>query len=583
MKKFRIIALLGILIYASGVFYYAEACTNFLVSKGASKDGSCFITYAADSHTLYGELYYRPAKDYPAGSMMDIYEWDTGKPLGKIKQVAHTYSVVGNMNEYQVAIGETTYTGREDLQDTTAVIDYGSMMYLALQRSKTAREAIKVMAELVAEYGYYSTGESISISDPNEVWIFEIIGKGSPVLDKTGKIDTKLYSKGAVWVARRIPDGYISGHANHARITTFPLEDGKKSISSKNLSKIFNPGIETVYAYDVITFARQKKLFNGKDAEFDFSGTYAPLDFSGARFSEARVWAGFYKVCKEMEYYTDYAIGENLKHRMPLWVKPDHKLSVQDVMSMMRDHYEGTPLDMTKDLGAGPYESGYRWRPLTWKVNGVDYLNERAISTQQTGFSFVAQSRSWLPNPVGGILWFGVDDSYSTVYTPMYCGITKTPNNFAEGNGSMLKYSPTSAFWIFNQVSNFCYSRYNVMIVDVQKAQRELENKFFESTAVIDKKAEELYKTDKNAALNFITEYSTQQGNLTFNKWKELYEYLLVKYIDGNIKKEKDGKFQYNGYTQPAYPSQPGYPEWYLKKIVDQNGDRLKVKGDVHH
>ncbi|MCX6232586.1 MAG: C69 family dipeptidase [Bacteroidetes bacterium] len=583
MKKFRFIALLGILIYTSGVFYYAQACTNFLVSKGASKDGSCFITYAADSHTLYGELYYRPAKDYAAGSMMDIYEWDTGKPMGKIKQVLHTYSVIGNMNEYQVAVGETTYTGREELQDTTAVIDYGSMMYLALQRSKTAREAIKVMAELVAEYGYYSTGESISVSDPNEVWIFEIIGKGSPVYDKTGKIDPKLYSKGAVWVARRIPDGYISGHANHARITTFPLEDGKISISSKNLAKIFNPTVETVYAYDVITFARQKKYFTGKDAEFDFSGTYAPLDFSGARFSEARVWAGFYKVCKEMESYTDYALGENLKHRMPLWVKPDHKLSVQDVMSMMRDHYEGTPLDMTKDLGGGPYESGYRWRPLTWKVNGVDYLNERAISTQQTGFSFIAQSRSWLPNPVGGIFWFGVDDSYSTVYTPMYCGITKAPYNFAEGNGSMLKYSPTSAFWVFNQVSNFCYTRYNVIIKDIQKVQSELENKFFESTPNIDKKAEELYKTDKTAALNFITEYSSQQGSLTFNKWKELYEYILVKYIDGNIKKEKDGKFQYNGYTQPAYPSQPGYPEWYLKKIVDQTGDKLKVKGEIHH
>ncbi|MFZ4413055.1 MAG: dipeptidase [Bacteroidales bacterium] len=584
MKKLRLIALLGVIAYVSGVFFYAQACTNFLVTKGASKDGSCFITYAADSHTLYGELYYRPAQDYPAGSMMDIYEWDTGKPMGKIKQVLHTYSVVGNMNENQVAIGETTYTGREVLQDTTAIIDYGSMMYLALQRSKTAREAIKVMAELVAEYGYYSTGESISISDPNEVWIFEIIGKGSPVIDKvSGKIDPKLYSKGAVWVARRIPDGYISGHANHARITTFPLEDGKTSISSKNLAKIFNPGIETVYAYDVISFARQQKLFTGKDAEFDFSNTYAPLDFSGARFSEARVWSGFNKVCKDMVNYIDYAKGENLTHRMPLWVKPDQKLSLQDVIGMMRDHYEGTPLDMTTDLGAGPYQSGYRWRPLTWKVDGVTYLNERAISTQQTGFSFIAQSRSWLPNPIGGIFWFGVDDSYTSVYAPMYCGINKIPANFAVGNGDMLKYSPTSAFWLFNQVSNFCYTRYNVMIKDIQKVQSELENGFFVKTIDIDKSANAIFKTDNAKAIAILTNYSNHEANLTFGRWKELYEYLLVKYIDGNIKKEKDGKFQGNGYTQPAYPEQPGYPEWYLKKIAEQTGDKLKFKGHDSH
>jgi len=583
MNKLKAILLILMLTIIVGFYNNLSACTNFLITKGASKDGSTMITYAADSHTLYGELYYRPAKDYPAGTMMDIVEWDTGKPLGKIKQVLHTYSVVGNMNEYQVAIGETTYGGREELRDTTAIMDYGSLMYVALQRSKTAREAIKVMAELVAEYGYHSTGESFSVSDPNEVWIFEMIGKGSPVYDKNGKIDFSRYSKGAVWVARRIPDGYISGHANHARITTFPLENGKTSISSKNLAKIFNPEVETVYAYDVISFARQKKYFNGKDNEFSFSDVYAPVDFSSARFSEARVWAGFNKVNSEMGKYLDYALGENLKNRMPLWIKPDKKLSLEDVYSMMRDHYEGTPLDMTKDLGAGPYECGYRWRPLTWKVDGVTYLNERAISTQQTGFSFVAQSRSWLPNPIGGILWFGVDDTYSTVYVPMYCGITKVPHSFAEGNGSMLKYSPTSAFWIFNQVSNFCYSRYNVMIKDVIKVQSELEKRFIDAVLATDKKAEELYKTDKEKAINLITDFSVNQGNTAFRKWKELYEYLLVKYIDGNIKKEENGKFINNGYTQPAFPSQPGYPEWYLKKIVESTGNKLKVKGEASH
>ena len=572
----------SLLIYFSGVIYNAHACTNFLITKGASKDGSTMITYAADSHTLYGELYYRPAADYSPGAMFDVVEWDTGKPLGKIKQVSHTYSVIGNMNEYQVALGETTYTGREELQDTTGIIDYGSMMYIALQRSKTAREAIKVMAELVAEYGYHSTGESISVSDPNEVWIFEIIGKGSPIYDKTGKIDFKQYSKGAVWVARKIPDGYISGHANHARITTFPLENGKTSISSKNLAKIFNPDVETVYAYDVINFARLKKYFSGKDTEFSFSDIYAPLDFGGARFSEARVWAGFNKVCKDMINYLDYALGENLTHRMPLWIKPDNKLTLQDVMGMMRDHFEGTPLDMTKDLGAGPYECGYRWRPLTWKVDGHSYLNERAISTQQTGISFVAQSRSWLPNPIGGVFWFGVDDSFTSVYVPIYCGINRVPRPFEVGNGSMLEYSPTSAFWVFNQVSNFCYTRYNVMIKDIQKVQSELENRFFEGVAAIDKKAEEIYKTDPLKVTPLLTDFSMSQGNITLRKWKELYEYLLVKYIDGNIKLEKDGKFLKNGYTQPAYPDQPGYPEWYLKKIVDQTGDKLKYKGAEH-
>ena len=581
MKKIRLIAIIGIIAYLSGIFYYAQACTNFLITKGASKDGSTMITYAADSHTLYGELYYRPAADYAAGTMMDITEWDTGKPLGKIKQVLHTFSVVGNMNEYQVAIGETTYTGREELQDTTGIMDYGSLMYTALQRSKTAREAIKVMAELVAEYGYYSTGESISISDPNEVWIFEIIGKGSPIY-VNGKIDPKQYSKGAVWVARRIPDGYISGHANHARITTFPLENGKTSISSKNLAKIFLPGIETVYAYDVISFARQKKYFNGKDADFSFSDIYAPLDFGGARFSEARVWAGFNKVCKDMANYIDYAKGDNLTHRMPLWVKPDQKLSLQDVIGMMRDHYEGTPLDMTKDLGAGPYENPYRWRPMTWKVDGNSYLHERAISTQQTGFSFVAQSRSWLPNHIGGILWFGVDDTYTTVYVPMYCGINKIPHPFEVGNGNMLKYSHTSAFWTFNQVSNYCYTRYNVMIKDVQKVQSELEKRFVDGVAVVDKKAEELYKTDQSKAIAMLTDFSLNQANVTQRKWRELYEYLIVKYVDGNIKKEKDGKFINNGYTQPAFPMQPALPDWYLRKIVESAGDKIKYKGAAH-
>ncbi len=399
MKKLTVI-LLTILLTGFINNQTAKACTNFLISKGATKDGSVMITYSADSHVLYGELYYWPAKTWPVGSMVDVYEWDTGKFLGKIPQAAHTYSVVGNMNQHQLSIGETTYGGRMEV-DTTAIIDYGSLIYMTLQRAKNAREAINTFSQLVSDYGYASSGESFSIADANEAWILELTGKGP------GK-------KGAVWVARRIPDGYISGHANHPRITTFPLADGVKSITSKDLSKINNPEVETVYAYDVIDVARSYGWFKGEDREFSFSDAYAPLDFSGARFCESRVWSGFNMVNVQMGQYLDYAMGENLKNRMPLWIKPDKKLEVKDIISMMRNYFQNTPMDMTKDIGAGPYKSTVRWRPMEWKVDGTSYIFERAISTQQTGFSFVAQSRSWLPDPVGGIFWFGVDDTYYT-------------------------------------------------------------------------------------------------------------------------------------------------------------------------
>ncbi len=529
-------------------------CTNFLISKGATNDGSTMITYSADSHVLYGELYFRPAANYPEGSMLDVYEWDTGKYLGKIKQVKHTYSVVGNMNEHQVAIGETTYGGKEELVDTTAIVDYGSLMYITLQRAKTAREAIRIMGELVAEYGYYSEGESFSISDPNEVWILEMIGKGSPqvIKDKKGKNKT-VYNKGAVWVARRIPDGYISGHANQARITTFPLNDPENCI----------------YAPDVISFAREKKYYTGEDKDFSFSDTYAPVNFGGARFCEARVWSGFNKVAAGMDKYLDYAKGNDLQNRMPLWVKPDHKLSVQDVINIMRDYYQGTELDMTKDIGAGPYQSIVRWRPMTWDVDGVGYFNERAISTQQTGFSFVAQSRSWLPDPIGGIHWFGVDDTYSTVYVPMYCGITAVPESYAVGNGRIMEFSDNAAFWVFNQVSNLAYTRYKDMIGDIQKVQSALENKFISYTPVVDKAAVELYKSDPAKALAFLTEYSVNQGNSTVARWKELYRHLFTKFLDGNVK-VKDGD------NQNPKVSQPGYDESYYRMVIEKTGDKFK-------
>ncbi len=529
---------------------FVVACTNFLITKGASKDGSVMISYTADSHTLYGEIYHWPAQDYPEGTMMDIYEWDTGKFLGRIPQALHTFNVVGNMNEHQLAIGETTFGGREELVDTTAILDYGNLMFIALQRTKTAREAILLIAELVEKYGYYSEGESFSISDKNEVWIMEIIGKGPG-------------NKGAVWVALRIPDGYICAHANQARITTFPLNDPENCL----------------YAKDVISFARKKGYFNGKDEEFSFSDTYNPVDFSGARFCESRVWSIFNRVNKNMGKYLDYAMGKNLKNRMPLWIKPDKKISLYEAMELMRDHFEGTPMDMTKDVGAGPYNCPYRWRPLTWKTDKNDknsYLNERAISTQQTGFSFVAQSRSWLPDCIGGIIWFGVDDTYSSVYTPMYSSITRVPSNYAVGNGSMMVFSDSSAFWIFNQVSNFAYTRYRDIIPEIRAIQKELEMTYITNTPLIDEKALELYEQSPDSAIAYLTEYSCSKGAQTFTTWKELYKYLFTKFMDGNIKTVVPNQ------RNPKV-SQPGYgSEWY-KLIVKETGDKFKVLGESGH
>ncbi len=563
MKRKVSIAGIMVFIFLLANVQLSNGCTNFLISRGASADGSTMITYAADSHTLYGELYYQPAQDFPAGSMRDIYEWDTGKYLGQIPQPAHTYSVIGNMNEFQVAIGETTFGGRAELgSQAGAIMDYGSLIYVTLQRSKTALEAINVMTSLVEEYGYYSSGESFSIADPNEVWILEMIGKGEG-------------EKGAVWVAVKVPDGYISGHANQARITTFPLNDSENCLYSK----------------DVISFAREKGWYNGTNKDFSFSDVYAPVDFGGARFCDARVWAGFNKVSSGMDAYENYAEGD-VKHggenkfptnRIPLWIKPDKKLTVHDVMEMMRDHFEGTDLDMTQDIGAGPYKLPYRWRGLTWEVDSVEYCNERAISTQQTGFSFVAQCRKWLPNPIGGILWFGVDDTYSTCYAPMYCGINKIPECFAVGNGDMLTYSETSAFWAFNFVSNFAYLRYDDMIKDVQKVQNELETKYVTYVPVIDQAAETLFnsKGEENAR-EFITEFSVNEANNMTKQWKKLGQYLLVKYMDGNIKKEKDGRFERTETGLPPSPLQPGYPEWWYKAIVNSTGEHFKMQGSSH-
>jgi dipeptidase len=554
------------------------ACTNFLVTRGASKTGSVMITYSADSHVLYGELYFWPSRDYPDGAWLDVYEWDTGKYMGKIRQVRHTYSVVGNMNEHQLSIGETTYGGIEGLVDPEAIVDYGSLIYITLQRAKNAREAIKVMSELVSEYGYASSGESFSIADPNEAWIFEIIGKGKG-------------NKGAVWVARLIPDGYISGHANQARIQTFPLATGKKNsnaLTSKDLSRIFDPVVECVYAHDVIAFARtMKNPYTGTDQQFSFSDTYNPISFEGARFCEMRVWSFFKSVNSGMDQYRNYVAGHDLSKRMPLWIKPDRKISNNDLMNFMRDHLEGTEFDMRKDIGAGPFSSPYRWRPLTWKVTGdpnaPSYCNERATATQQTGFVFVAESRNWLPDPVGGIFWFGVDDAATTVFNPMYCGITEIPECFKVGNGDMVTYSPTSAFWVFNQVANMCYSRYDMMSADAVKLQKELEGKYIAETATIDDAAKKLYENDVWKARDYLTKYSITAAQSTFMQWKKLSEFLLVKYMDGNIKNEKDGKFVTSEDGYPAGPKQPGYDDKWKKSVIQDTGVKLLVPAGTAH
>jgi len=555
----------------------SNGCTNYLVTKGASTDGSTMVSFAVDSHIRYGELYFIPHSRWPAGSMVTLHDRVTNKPLGRIPQVAETYKVVGFMNEFQVSIGETTFDGLEELSDSTGIVDYGSLMFIALQRARTAREAIRVIVELVEKYGYASSGESFSIGDPNEVWILELIAKKTNLkFDKKSKQLINV-DRGAVWVAYRVPDGYISAHANQARITTFPLEDLRTSISSKNLELMFNPEVEVIYAYDVINYAKKQGYYKGEDKDFSFSDTYNPVTYINARNCEVRVWAFFNHVNSEMGKYWDYAVGKNLQNRMPLFVKPDRKLTPQDLQSFKRDHLEGTELDMTKDIGAGPHGLPYRWRPLTWKVDGKTYLNERVTATQQTGFSFVAQMRGWLPDPIGGIFWMGVDDAASTVYVPFYCGITRAPDSYAVGNGDMLTYSSTSAFWVFNRVANFAYLRYNLIMQDIRRVQSELETKFARYTPAIDIAALKLWENDSLLAIEFLTDYTVNTANAVVQQWNEFGNWLLVKYIDGNVKKEINGNFTRNPWGFPVKPLQPGYNDDWYRTIVKETNDKFLV------
>ncbi len=553
------------------------SCTNIIVTKGASSSGSSMISYAADSHTRYGSLFFYPAADYPAGSMLDIIHYENGKLLGKIPEIAHTYSVVGFMNEHQVAIGETTFGGLDSLASQPgAILDYGSLMKIALQRSVTARDMIKIISQLVNEYGYASGGESFSISDKNEAWIMEVIGKGK-------------YEKGAVWVALQIPDGYISGHANQARIQTFTFQKQNNWFDLKQ---------NCFHSPDVISFAKAHGFYKGIDLDFSFSDVYNPINFGGARFCDARIWSVFRKTnteIRENAFYTDYAEGKIYRssmlngkpnannfatNRLPLWIKPDSKIDLKDVMAFMRDHYEDTPLDMRKDFGAGPFGLPYRWRPMEFKVDSTEYLNERAIATQQTGYVFVAQSRSTLPDPIGGIFWFGVDDADGCVFAPMYCGITEVPESYKTGNGTMIQWSDNSAYWTFSLVNNWAYTRYNLIHPEIELYQQELENKFIKESVSTDKKALEIYNSNKAEGLNFITQFSVNTGNQLVSDWMQFFRYLFMKYVDGNMKKTADRKLLDNGNGKgiPPKPGHPGYGKNWERKIVENTGTRFIVR-----
>ena len=537
MKKFYLIFAL------SCAWVAGMACTNFLVGKDASVDGSTMISYAADSYALYGYLHFAPAADHAPGAMREVNDWDTGKPLCSIPQVPHTYNVVGNMNEHQLTIGETTWGGRPELEIGEG-IDYGSLMYIALERCKTAREAIKCMTDLVAEYGYASSGESFSIADPNEVWMMELIGKG--------KVE-----KGAVWVATRIPDDCIAAHANQARITTINFKDKENWMWSK----------------DVVKFARKQGYFTGKkDEDFNFQEAYAPYDFSGLYVCEARVWSFFRKFSNDMEQYYDFATGKTFVEtggkyageRMPLYIKPNHKVSAQELKDCMRDQYEGTPLDITQGRDAGPWNSKLRYGSLGFQLDSVQYWFERPIATQQTGWSFVAQMRGYESAKAGGILWFGVDDAASSLYVPMYSKINAVPECYAEGNGDMYTYSPTSAWWTYNIVANWAYTKYSAMMPDIKKVQAAWEDKFNAQVAVVDNAVAEL---NDEEATEWLTKYSIMQAEESTAAWKELGIYLFVKYLDGQQRKEKDGQFLCNPYGLPEGPNRVPYPTEFLQSI----------------
>ena len=534
----------------------AWACTNFLVGKDASVDGSTIVSYAADSYSFYGYLHFSPAADYPQGAVREVVEWDTGKPLGTIPQVAHTYSVVGNTNEHQLTIGETTWGGLEQLWDTVG-IDYGSLIYIALERCKTAREAIACVTSLVKEYGYASEGESLSFGDPNEIWILDIIGKGAG-------------EKGAVWVATRIPDDCIAAHANQARTQGIPAPS-KAAAKQAKKTGIVDMG-DVLYSADIIQFARKKGLFSGKDSEFSFQKVFNPYDFSGLLACEARVWSFYRHFSDDMDKYLPFVTGQTFLatggkdagEAMPLYFKPNHKVSVQEIKDCMRDQYEGTPLDITKGTAAGAWGSKLRYGGLKFDLDSVAYWYQRPTATQQTAWSFVSQMRS---NKAAGIFWFGVDDAATNVYVPMYSCITEVPECMQKGNGDLYTYSPTSAWWAFNLVANKAYEKYERILPEIRIQQQAWDDRFNAQVMGLDQEAAMLPQAE---ARKLLTNYSCKQAQEVVQEWKDLYIYLITKYIDGQERKFEDGRFVRNAYGQPEMPNRPPFPEPFLRTIAPE-------------
>ena len=529
----------------------AEACSNFIVGKKASVDGSVMCSYSADDYGMFQYLCHYPAAKHAKGEMRKIFDWDSNKYYGEIPEAAETYNVIGNINEWQVTIGETTYGGREEMVDSTGIMDYGSLIYVALQRSKTAREAIKVMTTLANTYGYNSGGETFTICDPNEAWIMEMMGKGAG-------------SKGAVWVALRIPDDAICAHANQSRIGKFNMKD-KKNV---------------MYAKDVVSFARSKGWFKGKDADFSWKMAYAKPDFSGRRFCDARAWAmlnHFY----DMSPYLDWALGKNPDAQdMPLWVVPSKKVSVQDVENVMRDHYEGTPLSVAdgSDIGGGIWEMPYRPTPLMYKVDGKQYFNERPVSTQQSGFVFVSQMRSWLPREIGGVFWFANDDANMAAFTPVYCSMTERPECYNTPGVDAVHFSKKNAYWVCNMTSNMVYPRYSLMFPTLKEVRDSLDNSYFAAQAGVEKKAQELYAQNPQAAVKYLNDYSVEKAQQMLARWNQLFEFMVVKYNDMIIKPtDKNGNFEKTPYGLGARPARPGYPEKFAKQLVKQSGDKFLV------
>lgn len=527
----------------------ADACTNLIAAKGATTDGSVMMTYSADSHNLFGFLHHSPAGKHPKGSVRKIFEWDTNKPLGEIPEAEETYNVIGNMNEHQVVIGESTWGGRPELADTTgqAVMDYGSLIYVTLERAKTAREALDIMTDLVAKHGYASSGESFTIADKNEVWVLEMIGKGA--------------EKGAVWIAVRIPDNAISGHANEPRIRKVNLKDKENVRHSK----------------DMISFARKRGYFTGKDEEFSFADVYGEHDASTRRGCDARVWSYFRRFNNDADKYFAWCNADS-DEPMPLYIVPDRKVSLAEMQKSMRDHFEGTPYEMTSDVGAGPFHSPYRWRPMEYEVDGKKYCMERAIATQQTGWSYVSQTRDWLPDPVGGVLWFGTDDTNTCVYMPIYCGVTKVPAELAEGDINTLDLR--SNFWVNNIVANQAYNRYDQMIDDIRKVQGSLEKEFQANRPNVEEKLTAIVNSgDMNAYRNAVNSEAAAVARNSTDAYRDLAGYLFVKTMDGNLKKtDKDGNFIKSEYGLPVYPTFPGYDKKYYENIVKESGDHFLIK-----